>query len=181
METAAFLAAYRSGRRNFVYIEMPGAHLDNVNLSVINLNGADLRNAYLCDADLGWSNLSLVNLSGADLKGANLKFADCSGADFSNADLTDADFTNADLTDADFTGATLNFNSREIIASILMAAASQHFRHRMLAGLILISRDWCWKTFNYFITDPDDRDWITATLASWPGAAVRIRDLPVLR
>ncbi len=80
-------------------------------------NGADLRGAYLRDADLSGAYLSGADvrdadlsgayLSGADLRGAYLRDADLSGAYLSGADVRDADLSGADLSGADLRGAYL--------------------------------------------------------------------------
>ena len=67
-----------------------------------NLRGADLRGAYLQDADLRGA-----ELRGADLQGANLQDADLRGADLRSAELRGADLQGADLQDAYLRGANL--------------------------------------------------------------------------
>jgi len=56
-----------------------------------NLNGANLRGAYLNGADLNGANLRGAYLSGADLNGANLYGANLRGAYLYGADLNGAD------------------------------------------------------------------------------------------
>jgi len=63
--------------------------------------GANLRNADLCDADLRNADLSGADLCDADLRNADLSGADLCDADLRNADLRDADLRNADLSDAE--------------------------------------------------------------------------------
>jgi hypothetical protein len=63
------------------------------------LRGADLRGAYLGDADLGGA-----DLRGADLRGAYLGDADLGGADLRGAYLRGADLGGAYLGDADLGG-----------------------------------------------------------------------------
>ncbi|WP_228058225.1 pentapeptide repeat-containing protein [Nostoc sp. LEGE 12447] len=89
-----------------------GCNLRGANLDKADLNGVDLSNAILIDADLDETNLSNANLSGADLTDAdlgkaNLTGANLSKANFTKADLEDANLTNANVTDAIFTGADL--------------------------------------------------------------------------
>ena len=76
------------------------------------LHGADLRGAYLRDADLRDACLYGVDLSGANLMHADLRDACLYGADLRDADLCDADLRGAnlhgaDLRDADLYGADL--------------------------------------------------------------------------
>jgi hypothetical protein len=59
----------------------------DVNLSDVNLSGADLRGAYMRD----------VNLSGADLRGADLRGAYMRGANLSDVNLSGADLRGANL------------------------------------------------------------------------------------
>ena len=89
-----------------------GCNLRGANLDKADLNGVDLSNAILIDADLDETNLSNANLSGADLTDAdlgkaNLTGANLSKANFTKADLEDANLTNANVTDTIFTGADL--------------------------------------------------------------------------
>ena len=88
-----------------------------------------------------------INLSGADLRGAYLRGADLSGAYLS--------------------GAAINWQSHDLIAEILRRAAGQNVQRRMLVGLILISRDWCWEKFMALELDPDLREWALAELRQW--------------
>jgi uncharacterized protein YjbI with pentapeptide repeats/WD40 repeat protein/tetratricopeptide (TPR) repeat protein len=68
------------------------------NLSGVDLNGADLRQARLAGADLSGAQLVTANLRGADLKGANLRGADLDFAELQGADLTGADLSEVELT-----------------------------------------------------------------------------------
>jgi uncharacterized protein YjbI with pentapeptide repeats len=95
---------------------------------------ADLRDADLRDADL----------RGAYLRGADLRDADLSGADLRDADLRDAYLRGADLRGADLRGAKINWNSHSLLTEILLRAAGEDIAKRMVAGLILVSRDWYW-------------------------------------
>lgn len=79
-------------------------HLEEANLSGLNLQGASLRGAYLMGANLSNTNLESADLTNALLNGSNL-----SGASFRFADLTNATLQGADMNPgADFTGATMN-------------------------------------------------------------------------
>jgi len=90
-----------------------GANLRGAYLSNANLSGAYLRGAYLSNADLSGAVLSDAVLSDADLSGAVLRGADLRGAYLSNADLSgavlrDADLSGAVLRGADLRGAVLS-------------------------------------------------------------------------
>lgn len=98
--------------------DFPGANLLGVRLTAQDLSEgtfarANLRGAYLCDADLGSTNLSATQLSGADLSGAHLSSADlrgslCHRASFALANLGGADLQGADFLGANLTRANLN-------------------------------------------------------------------------
>jgi uncharacterized protein YjbI with pentapeptide repeats len=71
------------------------------------LHGADLRKAYLFDANLFDADLRNANLHRANLSEANLSDADLHRANLREASLSDADLRNASLTDADLSDADL--------------------------------------------------------------------------
>ncbi len=113
------------------------ADLSHANLFRANLSGADLRHANLSHADLRYTNLSHANLFRANLRYANL----------SHADLRYTNLSGANLSRADLRKANLNWQSHELIAEILRQAATTT-NHRCIAGLILVSPDWCWDRFS---------------------------------
>jgi uncharacterized protein YjbI with pentapeptide repeats len=125
-----------------------------------NLRDADLRGADLRDADLGGANLRDADLRDADLRGANLRDADLGDADLRGADLRGANLRGAELGDA-----KISWTSHVCIAEILFRAAGNDIDKRMVAGLILISRDWCWKDF--LAIDRPLKDWALAELAKF--------------
>ena len=76
------------------------------------LQGADLCNAKLMQAKLGYAQLVDADLTAAylikaDLRGANLSGADLTQAVLSEADLSGADFNGAELEDTFLNGANL--------------------------------------------------------------------------
>lgn len=81
--------------------------------------------------------LEITDLQYADLQGANLQ-----GTDLRVVDLKCANLQGANLQDI-----TMNWSSHNLIAHLLLWWAQQDPNKRMLAGLILISTDWCWKSF----------------------------------
>ncbi|ARI83209.1 pentapeptide repeats family protein [Microcystis aeruginosa FACHB-905 = DIANCHI905] len=95
-----------------------GADLRGAFLSEANLKGADLRRAFLSEANLSGADLSEANLSGADLRGAilsgailwgaNLKGAGLSLAFLRGAILSGANLGQADLWEANLSGANLS-------------------------------------------------------------------------
>ena len=83
-------------------IDLRGANLRDAYLRDANLSGVDLNDAYLRGA-----NLRGVDLNGANLHGADLSFVDLNGAYLGGAYLRNAYLSNADLRDADLRGADL--------------------------------------------------------------------------
>ncbi|HHT5898196.1 TPA: pentapeptide repeat-containing protein, partial [Listeria monocytogenes] len=65
-----------------------------------NLRLADLRGAYLSNANLRGANLRFADISNANLSNANLSNANLSIADLSNANLYNANLRGTDLSDA---------------------------------------------------------------------------------
>jgi hypothetical protein len=89
------------------------AQLWKANLSGANLWGADLSDAKLWEANLSGAKLGTANLNKAELwkanvSGANLYHAKLSGADLTNANLTKANLVGANLSDADLKSANLS-------------------------------------------------------------------------
>ena len=78
-----------------------------MDLSKINLSGADLSCADLSDANLERADLSGANLQHADLSDANLEHANLSDANLERIDLSSAILWNANLSGANLTGAYL--------------------------------------------------------------------------
>ena len=163
--------------------DISGADISGANLRVASLSGAYLCGADLIGADLIGAYLRVANLRGADLSGANLRGADLSGAYLRDANLCGADLHDTDLRDANLCyvdlvgaklggaylcGAKINWNSHELIAEILKRAAGDGIQKRMIAGLILVSRDWCWKKFLALNGDLKPlREWALDELAKW--------------
>jgi hypothetical protein len=123
------------------------------------------RKADLSDADISGADLSGANLSGANLSGANISGADLSGANLSGADLYGARFSGADLSGADLYGAKLNWSSHDLLAELLRRAAGEDLAKRKVAGLILVSREWCWSEF-LALEDPET-EWALGVLRKY--------------
>ena len=87
-------------------------------------------------------------------------------SDLTGANLTGANLTGADLYGADLTGAIINWNSHDLLAEIARRAAGDDLRQRMTAGLILISRDWCWEKF-IVVFDDDTKNWLGSIFAPY--------------
>jgi uncharacterized protein YjbI with pentapeptide repeats len=88
-------------------VNLIGANLIGVNLIGVNLIGVNLSKAYLIGANLSKAYLIGANLKRADLTAANLKGADLVAVNLTGANLTGADLTGADLTGADLTAVDL--------------------------------------------------------------------------
>lgn len=129
------------------------------------LSGEGGKRADLANADLRGADLRDAVFRGADLRGANLRSAVLCGADFCGADFRGAVLCGADLVGADLSGATLNWSSHELLAEVLRQAAGQLPARRMLAGLVLVSRDWCWRDFVRL--ECPERAWACAVLREY--------------
>jgi uncharacterized protein YjbI with pentapeptide repeats len=143
-----------------------GADLEGADLEGANLRGADLQGADLRGADLRGAYLGGADLEGADLQGAYLRGADLRGADLRGADLRGADLQGAYLQGADLRGANVNWQSHDILAEILRQDAGADIKRRSFAGLVLISRDWCWSTWLRLDVTAEVR-WAASVLAKW--------------
>jgi len=96
---------------------------------------------------------------------AALQQAVKSGADLCGADLCGANLRGAYLCRANLDGAKINWQSHDLIAEILLRAAGHDVQKRMVAGLILVSPDWCWDKF--LSIESDLRDWAITTLREY--------------
>jgi uncharacterized protein YjbI with pentapeptide repeats len=85
-------------------VQLTGADLTGASLMKSNLSCADLRNTNLTYAVLERANLSGANLNNSILSGAVLKNADFQSADLLDAVISFADFENANLMHVNFTG-----------------------------------------------------------------------------
>jgi hypothetical protein len=97
---------------NLTKANLRNAFLGNADLKCANLENADLKNASLWKADLGYANLENADLKNAslwkaDLRNANLEYADLENANLRNAFLENADLGNANLENANLGNANL--------------------------------------------------------------------------
>ena len=91
--------------------------------------------------------------------------------DFRWANLYGANLYDANLTGANLRGAKNPPTSHDFLAEVLRQAAGDDYAKRNVAGLVLISREWCWEQFGAIAQahwTPELRAWIAATLAPWP-------------
>lgn len=108
---------YEAGERNFAQIHLKDEVLPGINLTLTDLQEAnmvwcDLRKASLSHANLTstqlrHANLTEANLQGAKLQGTDLQGAKLKGANLSWAVLRGTNLTDADLTDVNLQNATL--------------------------------------------------------------------------
>lgn len=92
---------------------LDGVDLSDTNLADANFNGSSMRNTNLSGADLSTASLKEVDFSGANLTNANLSGAkldnaNFSGANLTNANLSDSGLENANLCDTNLTNANLS-------------------------------------------------------------------------
>lgn len=146
------------------------ANLNNRNLYAANLRGADLQNidlrgADLRAADLRHANLIRADLRGALLEGARLCYADLHRADLSGADLRGAFLHGVDLVGTNLAGIKMDWQSHDLIGWRLFYVAGEDVGKRKLAGLILVSTDWCWDKF--LALDDPLKEWALEEMAKW--------------
>jgi hypothetical protein len=103
--------------------DLNGAFLVGTYLRWINLSKANLRGAFLPEADLAYANVSEADLSGAYVLGTNLKATNLIQANLSGAGLVEANLFGTKLSGADLSGANLK-GAREWTAEQLTAAES---------------------------------------------------------
>lgn len=99
---------------DFSNADLRDAYLDNADLRSANFTQADLRDAVLSGANLTYAQLERADLRGvrldrADLSHAKLNNANLKGTNFlGHANFSDAELKGADLSDADLRGADLD-------------------------------------------------------------------------
>lgn len=156
-------------------VNLRQANMRGTDLRYANMRGADLRgaelgdaalgDAYLGGADLDRADLVEANLSEANLIDANLIDANLRGADLRGGELRGANLTGANLDGADLRGTRINWQSHDLIAELLRRAAEGDVERRKLAGLVLVSRDWCW--FHFLALDDPQREWALGVLREY--------------
>lgn len=144
-----------------------GVCLEFADFRGADLRGASLRGASLRGADFRGASLYHTDLRDADLRDADLRYTDLCSADFRDAVLRGASFSFADLCSADFRGARMNWQSRELASELLRRDADEDLDRRKVAGLVLVSRDWCWPDFESECAGDPLWDWALDTLAPW--------------
>ncbi|BAY24107.1 pentapeptide repeat-containing serine/threonine kinase [Calothrix sp. NIES-2100] len=112
LNTQGLLTAYLKGRRDFALhnlsmLNLQGADLSGTNFHSAQLQKTNLQGANLHDSDFGRASLTEANLRDANLSKAYFSSADLEGADLRGADLSHAYFSNANLRGANLCGANL--------------------------------------------------------------------------
>jgi uncharacterized protein YjbI with pentapeptide repeats len=103
-------------QRTHSILDLSGANLRDANVTRANLSGANLRDADLSGAKLSWANLSRADLSVVSLPDAHLR-----GANLHDATLSRSLLFKANLTGADLSGAIL---TRTILREAKLLAAN---------------------------------------------------------
>jgi len=160
-------------RANLRGADLQSADLQSANLRGADLQRADLRSANLWGADLRGADLQRADLRSANLWGADLQRADLRSANLRGANLRGANLQGANLQGANLQGADLPITSHEVISEILRAAASDDVKKRMIAGLVIVSCDWCWADFSEEL-DKEDFLWALEVLSDWECFSVKI-------
>ncbi len=138
----SFRDCVEKNKLNLTNADLRYAYLKNADLE-----SADLRYAYLTNADLESADLTNADLESADLINAYLENADLRYAYLENADLTNADLryaylTNANLTNADLTNADLRY--AYLTNANLTNAYLRHIKIKGSRDLVLSINDHVW-------------------------------------
>ena len=130
----------------FTITSFRGTHLDNTNLTDVDmssrdLTGDDFSNTVIIDTNLSntilvGADLSNAVLIGTTLTGADLTDANLTGVILNGNDLTETTLTGADLTDANLTG--FDLSGRDLTGTILRGA---DLSDKDLTGTILRGAD----------------------------------------
>nr|WP_290227070.1 serine/threonine-protein kinase [Trichocoleus desertorum] len=112
LDAQALQLAYSKGRRDFAAYDLSLINLQRANLvgaifHQSKLDSSNFQGANLFNADFGRASLNGVNLRDANLSRAYLSHADLEGADLRGADLSHAYLANANLRGANLCGANL--------------------------------------------------------------------------
>ncbi|MBE9235275.1 pentapeptide repeat-containing protein [Anabaena aphanizomenioides LEGE 00250] len=107
LSSQTLLTAYMKGRRDFASYNISLLNLQSADLSGTNFHSAQLTKTNLKEANLENSDFGRANLKEANLKDANLSKAYLSHADLEGADLRGADLSYAYMSQANLRGANL--------------------------------------------------------------------------
>ncbi|NET00149.1 MAG: protein kinase [Sphaerospermopsis sp. SIO1G2] len=112
INSQSLLTAYAKGRRDFAsynisLLNLQSADLSSTNFHCAQLTKTNLQGANLESSDFGRASLKQVNLRDANLSKAYFTHADLEGADLRGADLSQAYMSQANLRGANLCGANL--------------------------------------------------------------------------
>ncbi|MBG1262087.1 serine/threonine-protein kinase [Nostoc commune] len=112
LDSQGLLTAYAKGRRDFALhnlslLNLQGADLSQTNFHSAQFQKTNLQGANLHNSDFGRASLTRANLKDANLSKAYFNHADLEGADLRGADLSNAYLSNANLRGANLCGANL--------------------------------------------------------------------------
>ncbi|MDY7008407.1 MAG: pentapeptide repeat-containing protein [Cyanobacteriota bacterium] len=99
-------------------VNLENAQLMNANLENAKLSGTNFTNVKLTNSTLVEADLSYAKLVGAELRNANLNQANLSFATLNNADLRGADLSQANLTNANLSGAKMDKKTTLLFATL---------------------------------------------------------------
>ena len=88
--------------------EIENLHKEDISLSGVQLQFADMKNANLTNADLSNSDLTRADFSGASMYGVNLAGANLFKTNLEGANLKAANMKNCNMLAADFSNTKLN-------------------------------------------------------------------------
>jgi uncharacterized protein YjbI with pentapeptide repeats len=108
LEARKLLKRYAAGERNFAGVTFSSSMLDGKDLQEINLSEADLTGVNFSGSNLSHANLSGAKMLCVNLTNTNLSYANLRGVDLSGANCIETDFSNAILTDAILTAAVFD-------------------------------------------------------------------------
>jgi uncharacterized protein YjbI with pentapeptide repeats len=127
----------KNTRLNLNGADLSNAYLYKANLKRANLVETNLKRANLIEAHLNDANLPLANLSGARLERANLSNTDLVRADFSKANLCNAKLVNAILVNAILNGTLLESASLNNADLSYADLSNANLSNANLSGTIL--------------------------------------------
>jgi uncharacterized protein YjbI with pentapeptide repeats len=120
-------------------IDLSDANLSNANLWKANLREASLYHAKLREADLSETDLRSSYMGGADLSGTLLNDAKMIRAHMNGCNLNSADLTGADLRGADLSNANLNY--ADLTRAVLIGANLEGISlHRAILNETVLSK-----------------------------------------
>src|SRR5262245_61547168 len=125
----------------------------------------DLRNANLRRAQLSGLSLNDCDLRGALLDGTRLNYCELRNCDLRGLDLRQTFCYGMRVESCRLDGLMIDWNDHSQVAMLLREAAGVDVDRRMVAGLILVSPDWCYGTWYRYIQErPALGRWALAVL-----------------